>query len=231
MSAMRRLKNPLELKEFLKEKGVRVSIAKASDLFKDLELLKPLFEVKVDKKQIKPLSGGVGEKGLLKRLLKIERLIEEGKAEDALIEVVKIRKTLEQKLEKKTGEKEEGKEANELAKWYVRLWKTEGKLPPEFYSQPKDRAWAYLNQFFKRMLEVLDAEEIKELYRFWFELEPSTLPKEIRNNYAYKLLFIAKSGRDLKTFWQKINLIRALKEDLGNAKIVQSHANYDDIVI
>jgi len=102
-----------------------------------------------------------------------------------------------------------------LTRWYINLWKNqEGKLPPEANILPETKLYGYLTKRFGKLLEANTSDEIKELYEFWFNLESQALPKEIKQNFAYKTLFIAKSGRDINSFAKRITLIKALKEDL-----------------
>jgi hypothetical protein len=236
---MLEFKNPKELKDFLKEKaGVSISLLKANQLFEFLPIIKTLLElnckkktVEVNEKQIKPSP--VGEKTLLKKVLKVEESIKAGDVEKALKEIISIRKGLQKKLERKEAEAqgEFSKDASELTKWYVNLWKSEGLLPPEFYQNPEPKARAYIHKMFEKFLTVLPPEEIKELYKFWLDLDTEYLPKDIAKNYAYKLILVGKSARDLRTFWHRQNLIRALKEELEKKRGLLTFNNPDDFKV
>ena len=183
----------------------------------------------ISKENIKPLSS-VGWKTAIKKLEKVEKLLEEGKISKAYIEVVSLRKGIEQKLKKEEEKKEtlNSKEIQDLVNWYINLWKGEGKLPPEGYKLPEDKLRGYLYKMFERLTQTLTPEEIKELYGFWFDLTPETLPKEVKTNYVYKPLLIAKSGRDLQIFMKKVNLIVALREEIKEKMpIFKNYYTYD----
>ena len=185
--------------------------------------------IKISKEEIKPLSP-IGWKTALKKLEKIEKHLEEGNIEKAYIETVALRKGIEQKLKKEEEKKESvnSKEIQDLVSWYINLWKSEGKLPPEGYKLPENKLRAYLYKIFERLTQTLTPDEIKELYSFWFDLNPETLPKEVKTNYVYKPLLIAKSGRDLQTFMKKINLIVALREEIKEKMpIFKNYYTYD----
>jgi len=214
-----------------------------SSLKQNYKILKKIWDKEIEKQrfnfdflkeeEIESLKT-VGLKTILKRIKKAKKYLKEGNCEKVFIELVKLEKGIEEKLTKKEEVKEDikGKEVQRLVSWYITLWKNEGKLPPEGYViSDEGKLRAYLYKQFERLLKVLNEEEIKTLYAFWFELDPDKLPKEIKNNFAYKPLFIAKSGRDLKTFIKKINLIRALKEDINNKtnKIYFDFSEYENL--
>jgi hypothetical protein len=174
---------------------------------------KPTF--KVHAKEVKPLKS-LGWKTALKYLIKAEEYLKSNEIEKAYEALLKLRISIEQKIQKESEkDKTDNKDAQELTRWYINLWKNqEGKLPPEANILPETKLYGYLTKRFGKLLEANTSDEIKELYEFWFNLESQALPKEIKQNFAYKTLFIAKSGRDINSFAKRITLIKALKEEI-----------------